>query len=66
MQVSHVAVLGVRPAEEVERRIKRILSAGIATTLPDDILQLLAQRRTAAAKLGPWVERHYRPGEPSA
>ena len=63
-QVSHVIVLGEPPPEELDRRLQRILSRGEATTLPADVLHLLQERRTQASQLGPWVERHFRPGQP--
>src|SRR5215211_3143480 len=57
----HVAVLGDPPAETMERRIRQVLSRGVPSSLPEDILQELQRRRAAAIKLGPWVERHIRP-----
>jgi hypothetical protein len=56
----HVAVLGEPPPAALERSLRRILAWGESTTLPDDILQQLWQRRTQATKLAPWVERHVR------
>lgn len=63
-QVSHVVVLGEPPPEGVDRQLGRILSAGAPATLPADVLQILAERRARATKLGPWLEGHYRPGRP--
>ena len=63
-RVSHVAVIGVTPPEELDRRLRRVLRAGEFTTLSGDILQTLWRRRLAANLHGPWVERHHRPGLP--
>lgn len=62
-QIWHVAVLGQHPAPELDRRLRLILSGGDPVTLPADILTVLFARRAAATELGPWVERHQRPGE---
>jgi hypothetical protein len=63
-RISHVAVLGAPPAEELDRAIRRILAAGEPTALPGEVLTLLLQRRAEQIRLGPWVERHVRPGQP--
>src|SRR5438105_433479 len=62
-QVWHVAVLGETPPEDLEQQLASILAAGEPVSLPDDLLGLLAERRRQAARLGPWVQRHYRPGK---
>ena len=62
--VSHVAVIGVTPPDDVDRQLRRILRSGEFTTLPGDILRFLWQRRLEANRHGPWVERHFRPGQP--
>lgn len=56
-----VAVIGIPPAETLDRRIRHILSRGIPSSLPDEIVQELQRRRSEATKLGPWVERHLQP-----
>lgn len=56
-----VAVIGIPPAEIIDRRIRQILSRGILSSLPDEIIQELQRRRSEATKLGPWVERHLQP-----
>jgi hypothetical protein len=61
--VSHVAVVGDPPPAELEQQLKVILSAGQATALPLEVLARLAQRRSQATKIGPWVEGHYDPGK---
>ncbi len=63
-RVSHVAVIGVPPPDELDRRLRRILRTGELTPLPGNILLLLWQRRLEANRDGPWVERHFRPGRP--
>ena len=62
-RVWHVAVLGETPPEDLDQRLSAILSAGEPTTLPDELLGLLMERRRQATKLAPWVERHHRPGK---
>jgi hypothetical protein len=61
-QVYHVAVLGDAPPRTLARRIERILAAGDAVTLPDEVLQQLAARRDEQIQQAPWSEGHYRPG----
>lgn len=63
-QVSHVVVLGEPPPEALDHQLQRILSAGTPTSLPEDVRQILQERRAQAAQEGPWVERHFRPGQP--
>lgn len=58
----HVAALGVMPAEEVQEQIHQELLKGEIVDLPDQIVSSLWQRREQQSKLGPWVERHHRPG----
>jgi hypothetical protein len=60
-QVWHVAALGLQPPSELAQALTAILAAGEPATLPDDLWQLLTQRRQQATRLGPWVERHERP-----
>jgi hypothetical protein len=57
-------VLGATPPQELDRTIRRILAAGEPTALPEEVLTLLLQRRAQQIRLGPWVERHHRPGQP--
>ena len=57
--VWHVAVLGEKPTEAVIHVIERILSTGEATSLPDEVLEYLSERRKQAQQVGPWVEGHY-------
>jgi hypothetical protein len=65
LNVPHVVVLGQTPPAEIGERIDRLLTTGEPANLPQDIVKTLAQRRVLAKRLGPWVEGHYRPGEPS-
>jgi hypothetical protein len=60
----HVAVLGQAPPETLDRSLRRILATGEPTSLLDDILKLLWERRAQAIKLSPWVERHIPPPGP--
>ncbi len=58
----YVAVLGEQPPQELHHELRRILATGEPTTLPDEVLDVLFQRRTRQRRLGDWVEGHYRPG----
>lgn len=62
-QVSHVALVGKSPPDDLQEKLQNILSKGEPATLPDDILKALHERRIKAKKIGPWVEGHYRPGK---
>ena len=62
-RIYHLAVLGEPPSEDLKQMLQEILSTGEPVSLPLDILKLLAERRNQAIKRGPWVERHYRPGQ---
>src|ERR1700726_1992916 len=50
-----VTVIGEKPEEPLERRLRSILAAGVPTTVPPDILQLLQARRAEATRQAPWV-----------
>jgi hypothetical protein len=62
-QVSHVALVGKPPPDDLQKKLETLLSKGEPTSLPPDILQALNQRRTEAKNIAPWVEAHYRPGK---
>ena len=62
-RVYHVAVLGQPPPPELDATLAAILAAGEPATLPTPVLRQLAERRAEATKHGPWVQRHYRPGQ---
>jgi len=57
-----VAIVGTRPASDVDSHFRRILSTGELVNLPEDIQAALFERRAALSTLGPWVEGHYGPG----
>ncbi len=61
-QISHVAVIGAQPHERLQKRLEKILSHGEPTTLPDEVVNALHQRRIEMKRRGDWVEGHYRPG----
>ena len=63
-RISHVAVLGAPPRQELDRTIRRILATGEPTPLPAEIVETLLLRRAQQIRLAPWVERHHRPGQP--
>jgi hypothetical protein len=58
---SHTAVLGRTPPASLAGRLDALLALGEPVTLPPEVLEALWTRRRAAARLGPWVERHRRP-----
>jgi hypothetical protein len=57
----YVTVLGEPPPAALEAKLTGILARGEPATLPEDLLQVLAERRREATRLGPWVERHAPP-----
>lgn len=61
--VYHVAVVGDPPPEPFERRLRRVLAAGLPVELPADILDVLYERRAVAQQEGSWVERRFPPGQ---
>ena len=63
-RVPHVAVVGEPPPADLDRRLDHLLAAGEPVALPDAVLTTLAARRAQAARLGPWIEGHHRPGTP--
>jgi hypothetical protein len=63
-RVSHVTVIGDEPPTELDEALANVLSLGDATELPTTVVQALLERRRNASRLGPWVERHHRPGQP--
>ncbi len=62
-QVSHVAVVGTPHYERLQGRLEKILSYGEPSTLPDEVVNALHQRRARMKQQGDWVEGHYRPGK---
>ena len=60
----HVVVLGQQPTAELHQRIEALLTQGTLVNLQNirpDVLSWLQNRRVQAARIAPWVERHYRP-----
>src|SRR5690349_10415605 len=47
-QISHVAVLGDRPAETLVQIVERLLGVGTPTTIPPEVRTALEQRRAQA------------------
>ena len=62
-RVSHVAVLGEPPPEELDQTLAALLAAGEATALPAEVVKLLVERRRQATRDSAWREGHYRPGK---
>jgi len=60
----HVAVLGAPPPAELGRQVEALLALGQPVPLPPDLVRFLLERRAQATRIGPWVERHWRPGRP--
>jgi len=57
----YVAIVGEAPSSALEEQLNRLLRRGEPATLPPEVLEQLNARRTRATKIGPWIERHYRP-----
>jgi hypothetical protein len=62
-RIYHVAVLGEPPQPNLEAKLSSALANGQPTLLAEEVLRILQQRRAQATRQGPWVERHWRPGE---
>ncbi len=60
---NHVVALGNPPPPALKAKLEIAFGLGERVTLAPDILQHLIDRRAEAKQLGPWVERHYRPGQ---
>jgi hypothetical protein len=63
-QVAHVAVVGEPPAPALDQQLQWLLATGEPAKLPDGVVQLLTARRAQMRRYGPWIEGHYRPGQP--
>ena len=63
-EVWHVAVLGEPPPPDLDERITTILAAGEPAILPAEVMTALTERRAQSIRQGPWVQRHFRPGQP--
>lgn len=61
---SHVVVLGDTPNTKLFEELERFLRTGESVELEEDVLEHLMERRALAEQTGPWVEGHYRPGDP--
>jgi hypothetical protein len=59
----YVAVVGSVPSEQIDEQLKAILSDGIVSSLPSEIVAQLLERRAQQIQRGSWVERHLRPIE---
>lgn len=62
--ISHVAILGAKPPLEVDAKLQSTMKDGVPVALPSEVVKALLKRRSQATNMGPWVERHYRPGRP--
>jgi len=56
----HVAVLGETPPAPLDQQLTALLASGDPVSLPLEIANALAARRSEATRYGPWVEGHYR------
>jgi hypothetical protein len=59
----YVAALGLVPPAPVLQAIEQILDRGEPADLPVEVWDALHDRRRQATRLGPWVQRHHRPGQ---
>ncbi len=55
----YVTVIGEQPSDEVHRKVTSILSQGEMTSLPDQAIDELLNRRAEQIQKGSWVEAHY-------
>lgn len=56
----HVAVLGETPPASLDEKLTALLQSGEPVSLPPEVANALAARRSEATRYGPWVEGHYR------
>jgi len=59
----YVVVVGEKPPDSIHVAIEAQLTNGTLTTLDEEVLTYLVERRGQAIQLGPWVEGHYQHGE---
>ena len=55
----YVVVIGEKPSNSLHIAIEALLTNGILSSLPENLLNYLQDRRTEATQLGSWVEGHY-------
>ncbi len=58
----NVTVLGEAPPAEVHEQITQILQDGTPLVIPENVLQVIFDRRAQAGQIQPYVEGHWRPG----
>ena len=63
-QVSHVAVVGESPPEDLHQQLIGILSQGELAYLLPEVVKALYDRRSQMKKHGSWIEGHYQEGKP--
>jgi hypothetical protein len=56
----HIVVLGETPPTALEEKLTALLASGDPVSLPLEVANALAVRRSEAIRFGPWVEGHYR------
>ena len=56
----HVAVLGETPPTSLDEKLTALFERGEPISLPPEVADALAARRSQATRYGPWVEGHYR------
>lgn len=58
-----VTILGEEPPVEYDQQFRRILSTGQTVELPQELQDVLLERRAAMSERATWVEGHYRPAD---
>lgn len=56
----HIAVLGETPSTRLDETLTALLASGDPVSVPLEVANALATRRSEATRYGPWVEGHYR------
>jgi hypothetical protein len=56
----HIAVLGETPLPSLDEMLTALLASGDPVSVPLEVANALATRRSEAIRYGPWVEGHYR------
>lgn len=57
-----IIVMGNEPSADLDERLRKALSTGSPTTLPQDVIVMLTERSIRERRKWPWTEGHYGSG----
>jgi len=55
----HIAVLGETPPPSLDEMLAALFASGDPVSVPLEVTNALATRRSEAIRYGPWIEGHY-------